>query len=132
MAFWLMLSLFITIILIPVTALVLKITSKIFKLENTSYGTAFKISFIFGILGIATSLLIYFMPSFTSIIYILFAVASFVLGIWLIKSNYNIEAGKSILVLIVWEVVSFLISIILILAFVFIIGIIGLKIISGV
>ena len=127
-------SLILTIILIPLNALLLKLTTKIFKLENTSYGTAFKITFILGILGTIIITASSFIPSLAIIVYTISSIISLILAVWLIKNNYNTELGKAILILIVWGIMSVIINIILITVLTILIGmigVIGLKIFFG-
>lgn len=121
-------SLILTIILTPLNALILKLTTKWFKLENTSYGTAFKIIFILAILGLFMTTIISFIPSLSIIIYVIFSIISIILALWLIKNNYNIEIGKSISLLIVAGIISVVISMVLITVLTILISIIGLKI----
>ena len=133
-AFSFLTSLILTLILIPLNALLLKLTTKIFKLENTSYGTAFKITLVLGILGMIMITTISFIPSLTIIIYIISSIISLILAVWLIKNNYNVEIGKTILILIVWGIMSVIINIILITVLTILIGmigVIGLKIFFG-
>lgn len=124
-------SLILTIILTPLNALILKLTAKWFKLENTNYGIAFKIMFILAILGLIMTTIISFVSSLSIVINVIFSIISIILALWLIKNNYNIEIEKAILVLIVAGIISVVISMILIIILTMLIGIIGLKILFG-
>ena len=99
-------SLILTIILLPLSALVLKLVSKWFKLENTGYGTAFKISLILSVLGLIEIVLISFIPSLKIIIYIVSFIIILILAFLLVRNNYNTETGKTIWILLVWGIIS--------------------------
>lgn len=131
MAFGLILSLIITLILIPISALILKLTAKIFQLENTNYRTALKITFILAILWLVADTLMFYIPSLTIIIYLISATISIMWGLRLIKSNYNIETGKATWILAVWSIFSFIIGGLVIFLLTIMIGIIGLGILFG-
>ncbi len=124
-------SLILTVLLVPLGALMLKFTAKILKLEDTSYSTAFKISFILGLFWLMMPLLSYFMPSLIITLYLIFSVIYIMLGIWLIKTNYNTETGRAILVIMVWSILTFIMGILSFLVLTFIIGLIGLKLLFG-
>lgn len=126
--FFLITSLILTIILTPLNALILKLITKWFKLENTDYSTSFKITFILAILGLVMVALISFVQSFATVIYMVFSIISIILALWLIKNNYDIETGKTILILIIWGIISIIINLILIIVITMLVGIIGLKI----
>ena len=91
------------LIMIPISALLLMLSTKIFKLSNTKYLTAIKITAILGVISIIITVIGKYAPTiglyatFISIILV-----SILLAMWLIKSSYKLDWGKSILVWLVW------------------------------
>ena len=91
------------LIIIPISALLLMLSTKIFKLSNTKYLTAIKITAILGVISIIITVIGKYAPTiglyatFISIILV-----SILLAMWLIKSSYKLDWGKSILVWLVW------------------------------
>lgn len=126
-----LISLILTIILTPLNALILNITTKWFKLENTNYRTAFKVMSILALLWLVMITIISFIPSLTIVIYIIFSIISIILAFWLIQTNYNTDAGKTILILIVVGIISPIVSVTLITVLTILAGIIGLGILFG-
>jgi hypothetical protein len=112
-------SLILAMFIIPISALFLKLTTKIFKLQDASYGTAFKVAAILGGVGIIVNLILSFISSILIIIIIYLVFAFF--GLWLLKKNYFVSWGKTVGVLLVWTIFSAIIIFIL-LALVIMIG----------
>jgi len=87
-------------------------------LSDSSYKTAFKVAVILFGVGLVLSLISIYVPATALYIGIAsWVLVSIILAIWLIKSNYELEFGKSILVWLVWFafnlVVSFVIGMII-------------------
>jgi hypothetical protein len=100
-----------TIIMIPLNALLLMISTKIFKIKDTSYMTALKVAAILGVVSIVLSVIGNFLPTVGQIIFWLsMIIVSIVLALWLIKSMYSLDWGKAALVWLVWFVLSLIVG----------------------
>ncbi len=93
--------------MIPIGALLLMLAAKLFKLADQGFKTAIKIMFIVGVSSLVLEVISQLVPSLETIP----AVASFVLvsialAVWLIKKYYALDWGKSLLVWLVWIVLS--------------------------
>ena len=95
-----------TIVMVIVSALLLMLSAKIFKLKDQSYMTALKvvlilyvINFVFSLIGILS------LPA-ALIMSILSFIVLIVLGIYLIKKFYKLDWGKSALLWLVWFILS--------------------------
>jgi len=86
---------------ILVSALLLWLTTKMFKTRDTSFKTAFVIAVITGV----ASYLIYFIPF---VGFILSIAVSIGLGIALIIKKYGVRPGLAIAIWVVWAVLSFI------------------------
>ena len=108
-------NLIITAIMIPLAALILMLTTKIFKLADSSYKTAIKIAAIVGVI----ELIIQIVASYLSIGIALvmaglnFILVSLFLALYLIKTLYDLEWGKTFLVWLVWIISYSLVTVIL-------------------
>ena len=103
-----------TIILIPLDALLLMWATKMFKLSDTSYKTAFVVAVIVGGLEFVVSMLGIFVPSVAMALSVLsFIFIGVLLGAWLIKIKYKLEWGKSFLVLLVWIALSIVLALLI-------------------
>lgn len=101
----------IALVMIPIDALLLMISTKIFKVKDSSYKTAIKITAILGIASIILIVLGNFVPTIALYLtWISLVLVSIILAIWLIKVTYKLELGKSILVWLVWLVLSLVIA----------------------
>ncbi len=121
------------LIMIPLNALILMISTKIFKTADSSYKTAIKITAILGIVSIVFVIIGYFLPTIGQIIvWLSLIVVSVVLALWLIKSNYSLDWGKTALVWIVWIVLSLIVAFILGLIIAFILVMIGIGALSAI
>lgn len=101
-------------VLIPISALILKLSTKIFKLDNQSFKTAFIIALIADGLGfIVDSLNRLFVsaPLFEILDWII-TIALVVFALFLVKIFYKVKWGKSALVWLVWMVIMMVIGII--------------------
>ena len=118
-------------IMIPISALVLMISTKLFKLKDSSYKTAILIALILGVANAIVSLIGDFVPSIAVYIGLISLVlVSILLAIYLVKSKYNLEWGKAILVWLVWLVINLIVAFIvaMILAAIFVaVGIVSLA-----
>ena len=119
---WLVQSLIGLAITIPLSALVLMISTKIFKLQDTSYVTAIKITAIIGVLGFVLDALIanVFMTMAGPLGLLEFVLLNIVLAVILIQKFYKIDLKKTLLVWLVW----FLLGLVVLIVVGFIIGII--------
>jgi len=94
-----------SIVMIPVSALFLWLTTKIFKTKDTSFTSALIVAAILGGANLVFSF-------FTSIPFVgwLFSILSFFvmicLSIFLVKWKYSIDWGKAILIWLVWFVLA--------------------------
>ena len=123
----LIISIVTTIIMIPLNALLLMISTKIFKIKDTSYMTALKVAVILGVVSIVLSIIGNFLPTIGQIIFWLsMAVVSIILALWLIKSMYSLDWGKTALVWLVWFVLSLIVGFILALIIGVIVVMVGL------
>lgn len=101
-----------TIIVIPLSALLLWLTTKIFRLKDQRYKTAFLIILIILLVNLVFSLIRslfqgYVLLNFISGI-ILWILISFLFAWWLIKTKYKLDWGKSFLVWLVWIIFNFI------------------------
>lgn len=110
----LIISIVVALIMIPLNALLLMVSTKIFKLKDSSYKTAIKVTLILGIVSIVLSIIGYFLPTIGQIIYwISMIIVSIVLALWLIKKNYSVGWGKSALVWLIWFILSLIVGFII-------------------
>ncbi len=95
-----------TVIGIIVSSILLWITAKIFQLKG-SFGIAFMIALLVGIVSFLAQWLIGFIPFVGAFLGPLVSlVLSIFLGITQIKSKYHVETGKAVLVWLVWFIMS--------------------------
>ncbi|MBS3114887.1 hypothetical protein J4448_07345 [Candidatus Woesearchaeota archaeon] len=117
-------SLIITIITIPLNGLLLMLTTKIFKLADQSYRTAIKLTTILGIIGFLLGILSITIKSLSLVITIAqWLIISILLALWLIKSFYKLDWGKTLLVWLVWFILYIILA--------FLIGILVVSVIVG-
>ena len=108
-------SVIITLITIPLSALLLMLTTKIFKLTDQSYKTAIKITAILGAINLILGILASSIKSLSLVLTIAqWVVISILLAMWLIKSSYQLDWGKTLLVWLVWFVFYIILFIIII------------------
>jgi len=115
---WLITSILALIISVPLSALLLMLSTKIFKLQDTSYKTAIKILAIIGVIGFILDAIIFtLLPTMVVVFGIIqFIILNIILAIIFIRQFYNTEWKQTLLVWLVW----FLFSLVL----VFVVGII--------
>jgi len=106
---------------IVVGAFFLWLSAKIFKLSDTGFMTPLIIAAIAGVVGIVLNLIPF-------VNYIGWLV-TIVLTVWLIKTKYNVDWGKSILVWLVYAVLSF--AVMAIIGLVFLGGALGMMGLGG-
>ena len=101
---WLITSILGLVISIPLSALLLMFSAKIFKLQDTSYKTAIKILAIIGVVGFILDAIIFtFLPTLVTVLGIIqFIILNIILAIIFIKQFYNIEWKQTLLVWLVW------------------------------
>lgn len=99
-----------TVIMVIIGALLLMLSAKIFKLKDQSFKTAIKvvlilyvITFVLGLIGILSLRTALIMSVLNFVVLI-------ALGIYLIKKFYLIDWGKSVLVWLVWFILSLIVG----------------------
>ena len=114
-------------ILIPISTLILMLTTRIFKVANRSFKTAFIVALIPDVVGFVLDALnrIFITTESSSLFNATDWVITIFLGIlslFLVKLFYEVKWGKSVLVWLVWLVIMMFIGIIvnLLLYFVFV------------
>ena len=122
---WIITSILALIISVPLSALLLMFSAKIFKLQDTSYKTAIKILAIIGVIGFILDAIIFtFLPTMVIVLAMIqFIILNIILAIIFIKQFYNLEWKQTLLVWLVW----FLFSLVLMVVVGIIVGIIGLA-----
>lgn len=117
-------SLIITVVTIPLNGLLLMLTAKIFKLADQSYKTAIKLTAILGMIGFLLGILSTTIKNLSLAITIAqWVLVSILLALWLIKSFYSLDWGKTLLVWLVWFVLYLILA--------FLIGILVASVIVG-
>ena len=105
--------LIITLFLYFLFSLILMFVTKLFKLKDTTYKTAMKVTLFVIILSFISGLLQYFInPSpfvFDPIGFLFLFIVGF-LAIWLVKKQYFLDWGKAVGVGVIWYVISTFIS----------------------
>jgi len=103
-----------TVVMVFVSALMLMISTKIFKLKDTSYKTALWVAGIIVIVNFVITLLLAISSPPIALLSILFnvVVVGILLAIYLVKIKYQLEWGKAALVWLVWFVLSMVAGII--------------------
>lgn len=98
----------IQLMMIPINAFLLMISTKIFKITDSSFKSALKIALILGVVSIIFVIIGNFIPSDYGIInyWLTIVIVSIVLAVFLIKNIYSLDGGKSALVWLVWFVLS--------------------------
>lgn len=99
------------LITIPLNGLLLMLTTMIFKVADQSYKTAIKVTAILGAIGFVIGIIgpLTNMPSLSAgliIMVVQWVLVSILLALWLIKSNYQLDWGKTLLVWLVWFIMS--------------------------
>jgi len=95
------------IVSVPISALVLMLSTKIFKLKDTSFMTALKVSLIIGVAGLFSDLLfIFVLSSFLFFSIIQFVLLNVVLALFLINTFYHTPHKQTLLIWLVWLVLS--------------------------
>ena len=127
---WLIQSIIGLAITIPLSALVLMISAKIFKLADTSYKTAIKITAILGAAGfVLEGAVISLAPALIEYLGIAqIILINIALAIYLIKRFYSLDIKKTLLMWLVW----FLLSLVVIIVVGTIVGIIIALVAPGV
>src|SRR3989344_8553661 len=116
------------LVLIPLSALLLWLSSKIFSLKNQSYKTAIFIAAIITVVNYIINLIISAITGYnTSVasnplalvaetlayIILIWIFVSFLLAWGLIKIKYELEWGKAFLVWLVWAVFNFILGLLI-------------------
>ncbi|MBI2130112.1 hypothetical protein HYU07_07855 [Candidatus Woesearchaeota archaeon] len=120
-----------TIIMVPISALLLMLSTKIFKLKDTSYGTAFMVALIVGIVGLIFSIIGSVSIALAMIMAIVSFIVSIILGLWLINAKYKIDWSKTALVWLIWFVLSIIAAFIIGLIVAAIAVAIGISMMAG-
>ena len=95
-----------TAILIFVNALLLMASTKIFKVEDSSYKSALWVTAILGLAGFIIGIVIGLLPVLAGVIgtILTWVVVGVLLAVYLIKIKYNLDFGKAALVWLVYFV----------------------------
>ena len=114
----LIISITIAIILIPLSALVLKLATKWLKFKSTKYKTSLGIASILAVIKIVLVIPFFFASLETVMAYSAWVnyasqLISFILGIFLVKYFYNVNLKKSALVSLIWTAIMFIIAILI-------------------
>lgn len=96
------------VIMVPLSALLLMFSTKIFKLSDQSYKTAIITTLIIYVISFVLSLIGMFAA--TLILSVISIIVMVVLGLWLIKTRYKLEWGKAALVWLVWFIFTLIAS----------------------
>ena len=111
---WLMSSVIGLVISVPLSALILMLSAKIFKLADTSYKTPLIIALILGgvsfVIDIITNTALMNMAGTIGLLQ--FLLVNVALAIYLIMKKYTIDIKKTLLVWLVWLVLTFVIAIV--------------------
>jgi hypothetical protein len=93
-------------------ALMLMISTKIFKLSDTSYKSALWVVAILAVAGFILGLIFGFIPFLTGLAgsIIVFILISVLLAMYLIKTKYNLDWAKAALVWLVYLVLSLVVG----------------------
>tara|TARA_Y100000031_G_scaffold152830_1_gene196807 strand:- start:44 stop:457 length:414 start_codon:yes stop_codon:yes gene_type:complete len=102
-----------TAVTIPISALLLMLSTKFFKLSDQSYMTALKVALIVGVVSFVLSLIGTFSLALVVITSALSFIVSILLGIWLIKTNYSLDWQKTLLVWVVWFILGLILGFII-------------------
>jgi hypothetical protein len=117
----------ISAVTIPLSALILMLATKMFKLKDKSYKTAIKITAITGVTGLILNLIGLTSTALTVIVSaVSWLGVSLLLAVWLIKSNYKLDWGKSLLVWLVWFLFSLVLGFIITAVIAFVLLAIGI------
>jgi hypothetical protein len=113
---WLITSILGFIISVPLSALLLMFSTKIFKLRDTSYKTAIKILAIIGVIGFIFDAIVFtFLPTMVIVLGIIqFIILNIILAIIFIKQFYGIEWKQTLLVWLVWFLFSLVLLVIVV------------------
>ena len=102
-----------TAVTIPISALLLMLSTKFFKLSDQSYMTALKVALIVGVVSFVLSLIGSFSLALVVITSALSFIVSILLGIWLIKTNYSLDWQETLLVWVVWFILGLILGFII-------------------
>lgn len=92
--------------MVVISALILMLTAKIFKLNDLTFKTPIKITLILYSISLAIGFIGMAFPVASAILSILPLVMMVALGIYLIRRFYNLGYEKAILVWLVWFILS--------------------------
>ena len=120
-----------TLISILISSVFLWLASKFFKTKK-GFGTAFFVSLIVGIAGFALDFFLSILP-LINLLGFLNSITTFIvmaiLGILMIKSKYELDAGKAFLMWLVWMLMSLIV--IGIIAGIFAVLLAGVAVLGG-
>ena len=104
-----------TLVMIPLNALLLMLSMKIFKLKDQSYMASAKITATVGAVSFILSTVSTILNSRLSpvILAVSFIFVTVLLALWLIKTNYKLGWDKTALVWLVWFVFSLVVGFII-------------------
>ena len=120
---YILIQLVTVIVMIPLSAALLMLTTMMFKLKDKSYLTALKVAAIVGPAGLVLNILLTALGLNTIVISLIsILLVSIILAVYLVFLFYKLDFGKALLVWLVWMALSFVIGMIvgLILAMIFV------------
>ena len=102
------------IVTVPLSALVLMLTAKMFKLEDTTFKTAIKLTLIIGVIAfLIDSLAATVLAAAAGTVGLFqFLLVNIVLAAVLISKLYKLDIKKTLLVWLVWFLLSLLVAIV--------------------
>ncbi|HSU72450.1 MAG TPA: hypothetical protein VLJ21_01215 [Candidatus Binatia bacterium] len=105
------------------SGILLWLTSKLFKTKHSGFGTALLIAFIIGIVHLAISTVLGFIPIINWFAGFIAAIVGIILGILLVKTKYELDGGKAFLLWLVWMILtSIIVGVLFAIFAVFLIG----------
>ena len=103
----------VAVVMIFLSALLLMISAKIFKLKDQSYMTALKIALIVYVINFILALIGLAAASVAMVMTILSIIVLILLGMYLIKKYYKIAWGKAALTWLVWFILTLIVGFII-------------------
>ncbi|MBI1970403.1 hypothetical protein HYS47_01515 [Candidatus Woesearchaeota archaeon] len=132
---WMIPSLLVVVIMIPLGGLLLWLTCMLFSVKPNKYGKGVLVTAIVGVAQLLIAFVIGLLPVglITKVVsWILsYILVGFVLAWLVIRNVFKLEWGKSFLVWLVWAAANFIVSLIVNMVIMFFTVIIGLAALSG-
>lgn len=103
----------VTVVMAILSALLLMVSAKIFKLKDQSFKTAIKVTLILYVINFVLSLIGIFSLKTAVVMSVLSFIVLIVLGMYLIKKYHALDWGKAALVWLVWFILSLIVGFII-------------------